>query len=302
MLDKEELNKLMNQARIEIVTDPKGFHKFLKSSAVYTYNYSFRNQLAIYAQMPDSKEVASEDAWKKVGRYLKPDARPITLLDENDMNQGKIVYSLNDTEGERPPIWRTRWCDQDQVLKNLNEKNNAQDASIPEALHTSVERFSDQLESEFEDTVHPYCKEENISEDRYQNFKSECKKLLRNAMAYIQFARSGFHVPEEYRYLDGTKFYSKYFHQVFLHLADLDIRAGIFENQTRLSILNEAKKRGEMPDQNKEFLEYVGQMEAIQNQSKEITTQYVIEDLTFLSEPFRAATWYEDEEEETIAQ
>lgn len=86
------------------------------------------------------------------------------------------------------------------------------------------------------------------------------------------------------------------------YLLDLDIRAGIFENQTRLSILNEAKKRGEMPDQNKEFLEYVGQMEAIQNQSKELTTQYVIEDLTFLSEPFRAATWYEDEEEETIAQ
>jgi N12 class adenine-specific DNA methylase len=221
MLDKEELNRLMNQVRIEIVTDPKGFHKFLKSSAVYTYNYSFRNQLAIYAQMPDSKEVASEDTWKKVGRYLKPDARPITLLDENDMNQGKIVYSLNDTEGKRPPIWRTRWCDQDKVLESLNEKNNAQDATIQEALNTSVERFSDQLESEFEDTVHPYCKEENISEDRYQNFKSECKKLLRNAMAYIQFVRSGFHVPEEYRYLDGTKFYSKYFHQVFLHLADL---------------------------------------------------------------------------------
>jgi N12 class adenine-specific DNA methylase len=220
MLDKEELNKLMNQARKEIVTDPEGFHKFL-NSAIYTYNYSFRNQLAIYAQMPDSKEVASEETWNKCGRYLKPGARPITLLDENDMNQGKIVYSLNDTEGERPPIWRTRWCDQDQVLKSLNEKNNAQDTSIPEALHTSVERFSDQLETEFEDTVHPYSEEEDISEDRYQSFKRECKKLLRNAMAYIQYVRSGFHVPEEYRDLDGTKFYSKYFHHVFLHLAEL---------------------------------------------------------------------------------
>jgi hypothetical protein len=77
-------------------------------------------------------------------------------------------------------------------------------------------------------------------------------------------------------------------HTLKPYLLDLDLRAAVLCNETRLKLVQEAKKRGEMPDQSKEFLEYVGAMEAISNQADEITRQYVIEDMNFLSEEYHS--------------
>ena len=121
-MEKEELVYGISTNVDHILTFPDGYHKFL-NSVLYTYRFSLGNQLALFSQNPDIRTAASKKKWEKVGRTLNPDARPLYLFDPDDHNQGKVVFTLSDTTGEQPPMWRTRWTNQQEVLRNLNELN-----------------------------------------------------------------------------------------------------------------------------------------------------------------------------------
>lgn len=229
-MEKEEIVYGISTVVDHILTFPDGYHKFL-NSVLYTYRFSLGNQLALFSQNPDIRTAASKKKWEKVGRTLNPDARPLYLFDPDDHNQGKVVFTLSDTTGEQPPMWRTRWTNQQEVLRNLNELNQADDTTISQALNTSVSRFIDQVDQMFEDTIIPYCRQEGIRSDVAEDYRMNATRLLRNGMAYVLHVRCGFHVPQQYRDLDATSFQL---------LPDMSVTRMLFEaaQSTQCSILD----------------------------------------------------------------
>lgn len=229
-MEKEELVYGISTVVDHILTFPDGYHKFL-NSVLYTYRFSLGNQLALFSQNPDIRTAASKKKWEKVGRTLNPDARPLYLFDPDDHNQGKVVFTLSDTTGEQPPMWRTRWTNQQEVLRNLNELNQADDTTISQALNTSVSRFIDQVDQMFEDTIIPYCRQEGINSEVAEDYRKNATRLLRNGMAYVLHVRCGFHVPQQYRDLDATSFHL---------LPDMNVTRMLFEaaQSTQCSILD----------------------------------------------------------------
>lgn len=229
-MEKEEIVYGISTVVDQILTFPDGYHKFL-NSVLYTYRFSLGNQLALFSQNPDIRTAASKEKWEKVGRTLNPDARPLYLFDPDDHNQGKVVFTLLDTEGEQPPMWRTRWTNQQEVLRELNERNQADDTTISQALNTSVSRFIDQVDQMFDDTIMPYCRQEGIRSEVAEDYRKNATRLLRNGMAYVLHVRCGFHVPQQYRDLDATSFQL---------LPDISVTRMLFEaaQRTQCSILD----------------------------------------------------------------
>ncbi len=95
---------------------PEEFEKFLD------FNTSFRrlgvwNARMAYIQRPGARFIASEYEWKKVGRFVVPDAVPIIILWPS--SPIRLVYELEDTG---PPVEREPINDPFAVAGNFNPK------------------------------------------------------------------------------------------------------------------------------------------------------------------------------------
>lgn len=133
--DKDAKKKARIQARVkeareqlssglDALTSTEQFHAYLKMVGRMP-NYSAFNSLLIHWQMPDATHVASESAWKRMGRTRKQKAKPIRILaprsftrTETDPTTGEevkvrgiipnayntvSVYDVTQTEGKALP-------------------------------------------------------------------------------------------------------------------------------------------------------------------------------------------------------
>ena len=202
-MNKDEIQRNINQLIEELQHKPGLYHKFL-NSAVYTYRFSIENQLALFSQDRNVRLAASKKSWEKMNRTVNADAKPLFLSDPSDHNQGETVFTQRDTQGAQPPSWRTRWIDQQDVLRRLNEQNQKRDRSIEQALETTINNFVRELDGLFQSMALPYCRENDISIDAYRSYRDNASKLIRNGVAYVLYVRTGFHVPEKYHDLNAT--------------------------------------------------------------------------------------------------
>ena len=97
MAIKLDLVKEMIDVVCENVTQSEDtWRDFLKYCA-YMYKYDFGNQLAIYAQKPESIACAGYETWIKLGRYVKRGSKGIRLVNRSDYADKGYVFDVSDT-------------------------------------------------------------------------------------------------------------------------------------------------------------------------------------------------------------
>lgn len=121
MAIKLDLVKEMIDVVCENVTQSEDtWRDFLKYCA-YMYKYDFGNQLAIYAQKPESIACAGYETWIKLGRYVKRGSKGIRLVNRSDYADKGYVFDVSDTArldgNNRFTLWQADQSVIEQYLK-----------------------------------------------------------------------------------------------------------------------------------------------------------------------------------------
>ena len=93
-----DICNLAQQTASEVVASPENWLSFLRSAA-YMHQYSFPNQLLIYAQRPTATACATMKYWNdKALHWIQPGSKSIMLLDNHSSRNGlKLVFDFADT-------------------------------------------------------------------------------------------------------------------------------------------------------------------------------------------------------------
>ncbi len=95
----KEVNELLLEQTL-LISNPRKWLDFLKTSS-WMYNYSFENQILIYAQRPNATACTQYDIWNnKMNRYIKRGSKGIALLNDDGYSL-RYVFDIADT---RSPI------------------------------------------------------------------------------------------------------------------------------------------------------------------------------------------------------
>ena len=131
-----KLQKIQSLAREEagiISTSPENYMGFMDTAA-RNYKYSYRDQLLIHAQRPETMACAGMETWNRLGRWVNKGAKGIALL-PRDPNVQKLRYvfahtDTNSRRGSEVRIW---------------EFNRNYEAQTSEALENSFGISSEQM-------------------------------------------------------------------------------------------------------------------------------------------------------------
>lgn len=98
MLQSQEIRQLARNTAMQAAKDAEHWMAFLRCAA-YMYNYSFANQLLIFAQRPDATACASMEYWNsKALHWVRRGSKSIALLDTHGSRSGlKLVFDFSDT-------------------------------------------------------------------------------------------------------------------------------------------------------------------------------------------------------------
>ena len=125
-MDKlQQCKELLQNTCNDVSSDLKKWTDFLKfASRIYKYDYV--SALLIYAKRPEATALASEEIWKRVGRFVTQDAERIPILkDTKSQVRLEYVYDVSDTGGDPgtiPKPWSLKPDYQEAVLTDLEER------------------------------------------------------------------------------------------------------------------------------------------------------------------------------------
>lgn len=216
--------KLLYEEMLNDVTkNPEEWISFL-NSATWTFEYSFSEQLLIYAQRPDSKAVATMDFWNKsFHRWIKKGTKAIRILKyENGKSYMQNLFDLSDTYqnyGKFKGLWQLDIeRDERAYIEQLESKYGelADDSNIKSAIISTVENL-------VEDNIETYFEESPYLENAEQEYKDIFKELVRDSIIYAVNNRCGIQ-NDEYTF-------KLYFERINL-IADSEI-ISIFGNACR---------------------------------------------------------------------
>ena len=216
--------KLLYEEMLNDVTkNPEEWISFL-NSATWTFEYSFSEQLLIYAQRPDSKAVATMDFWNKsFHRWIKKGTKAIRILKyENGKSYMQNLFDLSDTYqnyGKFKGLWQLDIeRDERAYIEQLESKYGelADDSNIKSAIISVVENL-------VEDNIETYFEESPYLENAEQEYKDIFKELVRDSIIYAVNNRCGIQ-NDEYTF-------KLYFERINL-IADSEI-ISIFGNACR---------------------------------------------------------------------
>lgn len=106
-------------------SDHNNWRKFLECSG-WNFKYTWPQQVLIYAQRPDSRACANQEVWARLGRYVKKNARVISILDETNNSRISIshIIDVSDTEsptGRKLDLWEFNSENSKFVFNHLSE-------------------------------------------------------------------------------------------------------------------------------------------------------------------------------------
>lgn len=107
-------------------SDHNNWRKFLECSG-WNFKYTWPQQVLIYAQRPDSRACANQEVWARLGRYVKKNARIISILDETTNSRFSIshIIDVSDTEsptGKSLDLWSFNSENSSYVFNTLSDK------------------------------------------------------------------------------------------------------------------------------------------------------------------------------------
>ncbi|MGN0824469.1 MAG: ImmA/IrrE family metallo-endopeptidase [Candidatus Coproplasma sp.] len=133
--------------------------------------YSFYNAALIYCQRRGVGWIETERGWKKHGRYLKPDAKPIVIMQA--FSPINFVYDVEDTYGndDYPPIQRL-------VYKPINTLERVNLSFIENVLRRNHIYFGKEHLGDRNDGFAQYLPDPIISVIPYNKSNKPPKKIL----------------------------------------------------------------------------------------------------------------------------
>lgn len=159
-----DVSKIYDKAFNDIINDSMVYMNYIKFiSKGNIYNFSFCNQILMYAQKRESQYVAFYTDWQKIGRIPKKHSAIYITNEPNFKNTDTHVFALQDTVGQ--PFYSAWTCDEN-VRTFLNE--SIFDASIKQ------ENFKESVKNLTRTYVRDILKIDN-----------ELGELSENILAYV---------------------------------------------------------------------------------------------------------------------
>ena len=184
--------KILYEEMLNSVTkNSEEWMSFLNSST-WMFEYSFSEQLLIYAQRPDARACATMEFWNKsFHRWIKKGTKAIRILKyENGQSYMQNLFDLSDTYqnyGKFKGLWQLDIeRDERTFIEQLESKyGELQDnSSIETAIASAVENL-------VEDNIDSYFEQVPYLEKAEQEYKDIFRELVRDSVIYAVNNRCG---------------------------------------------------------------------------------------------------------------
>ena len=199
----------------KVSSSPDEWLRFL-NTASRVYQYSFDDQLMIYAQRPNAVGCTSFQIWKKTNHYVKQGTAGIALIHTvNGRKKLRYVYDYKDTdivrgvpvtEVRKPYLWQIDEEDKKDVSDHLQRRYHikGQEADLATMLKKLTEEI---IEDTMAEEVPKLLRDRQDSylEDLDQDtIRLEYRELFLSTAWYLLLSRCGID-PEEYMYLEDFR-------------------------------------------------------------------------------------------------
>ena len=207
--------EMLEETIRKVSSSPDEWLRFL-NTASRVYQYSFDDQLMIYAQRPNAVGCTSFQIWKKTNHYVKQGTAGIALIHTvNGRKKLRYVYDYKDTdivrgvpvtEVRKPYLWQIDEEDKKDVSDHLQRRYHikGQEADLATMLKKLTEEI---IEDTMAEEVPKLLRDRQDSylEDLDQDtIRLEYRELFLSTAWYLLLSRCGID-PEEYMYLEDFR-------------------------------------------------------------------------------------------------
>ena len=222
-LNTKYAKMLYDEMLNEVTKSSDEWINFLKSST-WMFEYTFGEQLLIYAQRPDARACATMEFWNKnFHRWIKKGTKAIRIIKyENGKSYMQNIFDVLDTYqnyGKFKGLWELNIeRDENLFIEQLESKyGELEDKSnVRNAISSAVENLVD-------DNIDSYFEEIPYLEKAEQEYKDIFKELVRDSIIYMVNNRCG---------IDNDEYTCKLYFDKINYIADPEI-ISLFGNACR---------------------------------------------------------------------
>ena len=235
--------EMLEETIRKVSSSPDEWLRFL-NTASRVYQYSFDDQLMIYAQRPNAVGCTSFQTWKKTNHYVKQGTAGIALIHTvNGRKKLRYVYDYKDTgivrgvpvtEVRKPYLWQIDEEDKKDVSDHLQRRYHIEGEEAD--LATMLKKLTEEI---IEDTMAEEVpkllrdRQDSYLEDLDQDtIRLEYRELFLSTAWYLLLSRCGID-PGEYMYLEDFRSITDFNNE------DVLLRLGSPINEHCASILKE---------------------------------------------------------------
>ena len=207
--------EMLEETIRKVSSSPDEWLRFL-NTASRVYQYSFDDQLMIYAQRPNAVGCTSFQTWKKTNHYVKQGTAGIALIHTvNGRKKLRYVYDYKDTgivrgvpvtEVRKPYLWQIDEEDKKDVSDHLQRRYHIKGEEAD--LATMLKKLTEEI---IEDTMAEEVpkllrdRQDSYLEDLDQDtIRLEYRELFLSTAWYLLLSRCGID-PGEYMYLEDFR-------------------------------------------------------------------------------------------------
>lgn len=207
--------EMLEETIRKVSSSPDEWLRFL-NTASRVYQYSFDDQLMIYAQRPNAVGCTSFQIWKKTNHYVKQGTAGIALIHTvNGRKKLRYVYDYKDTgivrgvpvtEVRKPYLWQIDEEDKKDVSDHLQRRYHIEGEEAD--LATMLKKLTEEI---IEDTMAEEVpkllrdRQDSYLEDLDQDtIRLEYRELFLSTAWYLLLSRCGID-PGEYMYLEDFR-------------------------------------------------------------------------------------------------
>ena len=207
--------EMLEETIRKVSSSPDEWLRFL-NTASRVYQYSFDDQLMIYAQRPNAVGCTSFQTWKKTNHYVKQGTAGIALIHTvNGRKKLRYVYDYKDTgivrgvpvtEVRKPYLWQIDEEYKKDVSDHLQRRYHIEGEEVD--LATMLKKLTEEI---IEDTMAEEVpkllrdRQDSYLEDLDQDtIRLEYRELFLSTAWYLLLSRCGID-PGEYMYLEDFR-------------------------------------------------------------------------------------------------
>ncbi len=192
----QQIMALAEETAKEITSDTGRYLAFL-TTAAHNFKYSFRDQLLIFAQRPDTTACAEISFWNSRGRWVNRGTRGIALLVDTDAPYKlRYVFDMSDTNsraGQTVPVWRMEVRYEAAVMESLeNSFEAAGAANLPTCLLETAGVLAEDNITDYLGELTKVTAGSLLEELDPLNTEVWLKETLKSSVAFMLLVRCGY--------------------------------------------------------------------------------------------------------------